>query len=78
MIITAQWLKNKGACSGQVENFIRTFSIGKAEITYDNAIIAIDNGLNLNWLGKALGFLNYKNYPAYDRAAAKELMKFFP
>ena len=71
--ISTEWLIENKACKGQIENFKRTFPEGRAEINLENAIKAVDAGLNLNWLARILKITDFE-YAAFDLKAAHKLL----
>jgi hypothetical protein len=54
--ITASWLKEKNACPSQVHLFQKTFG-NRARLTRGNLLRAVQVGLDVWWLGWALGFM---------------------
>lgn len=59
---------DKGACPEQFDKFCKLWPDG-AEITLKNAMIAVDNGLNLSFV--AMHFLSEENYYKYQIVAGK-------
>ena len=67
MNITIKWLKEKNACSDQVELFKKTFG-EKATLNLPNLKKAATSGLNIDWFAEH--FLSAPALKAYDEARA--------
>lgn len=67
------WLLQHGACKGQIENFQRCFG-NAAELNRDNLVKGVKAGLNLNWLARKLGMIDFQ-FKEYDLRAVDAFLE---